>query len=192
MAPFSRINNRVQAINPADGGVFGLELLQAVGQFMNGDVENGAFAAVPNVQGLPPPVNVQDRMNDRVDDGTVNGLTFEMVALFFKLPVGLAARELGISRSSLMIWSRINRIPRWPYRMIKSLEKLITTVKLYGVGFKCQVKGLDFIVEQLERRKRSFEKDPTVEIETSILHFRTIILKRVACMRWRAARNHNG
>lgn len=41
-------------------------------QSLLGDVENGAFAAVPNVQDVPPPVNapvnVQDRMNDRVDE----------------------------------------------------------------------------------------------------------------------------
>lgn len=37
-------------------------------QSLLGDVENGAFAAVPNVQDVPPPVNVQDRMNDHVDE----------------------------------------------------------------------------------------------------------------------------
>ncbi|KAF3328913.1 protein RKD1-like protein [Carex littledalei] len=124
--------------------------------------------------------------------GVVNGLTFEMVTPFFKQPLGVAARELGISRSSLMIWSRVHHIPRWPYRMIMSMEKLITIVKLHGIDYKCQVKGLDFTVEELERRKRSFEKDPSVSIEASILHFRTIMLKRAASKRQKVVRQHNG
>ncbi|KAF3328689.1 UDP-glucose pyrophosphorylase [Carex littledalei] len=58
MASISRINNRVQAIDPASRGVFGFELLQAVGQFLlQDDVDNGAIAAVPNVEDVPPSVN---------------------------------------------------------------------------------------------------------------------------------------
>ncbi|KAF3336789.1 UTP--glucose-1-phosphate uridylyltransferase [Carex littledalei] len=49
MASISRINNRVQAIDPASRGVFGFELLQAVGQFL--------LQAVPNVEDVPPSVN---------------------------------------------------------------------------------------------------------------------------------------
>ncbi|KAF3336997.1 UDP-glucose pyrophosphorylase [Carex littledalei] len=198
MASISRINNRVQAIDPASRGVFGLELLQAVGQFLlQDDVDNGAIAAVPNVKDVPLHVNdlvvddphptphpALDCMNDRVHEGVVNGLTFEMVTPFFKQPLGVAARELRISKSSLMIWSRVHHIPRWPYRMIMSMEKLITIVKLYGIGYKCQVKGLHFNVEELEKRKRAFEKDPSVPIEASILHFRTIMLKRAASYSW--------
>jgi RWP-RK domain len=69
-------------------------------------------------------------------------LSFELVAPKFGMPFMEAAKQLWISiYSTLQLWCRINGIPQWPYRKIRSMEILLTNVQVtlnYHLNFQFQ------------------------------------------------------
>eukprot|EP01120_Amphizonella_sp_Union-15-10_P015572 TRINITY_DN8043_c0_g1_i1.p1 TRINITY_DN8043_c0_g1~~TRINITY_DN8043_c0_g1_i1.p1 ORF type:complete len:227 (-),score=37.46 TRINITY_DN8043_c0_g1_i1:29-709(-) len=53
----------------------------------------------------------------------------EDLSKYFHLPINVAAREIGVCATVLKKICRKNGIPRWPHRKIKSIDKMIETLK---------------------------------------------------------------
>jgi type II secretory pathway pseudopilin PulG len=56
-------------------------------------------------------------------------LNLEELATFFHLPIALAAKEIGVCATVLKKICRKNKVPRWPHRKIKSLNKSIEALE---------------------------------------------------------------
>jgi DNA-binding MurR/RpiR family transcriptional regulator len=57
-------------------------------------------------------------------------LSFDLVAPKFRMPILEAAKQIGVSKSTLHRWCKLNGIKRWPYRKIRSMEMLVSNVKV--------------------------------------------------------------
>jgi hypothetical protein len=50
----------------------------------------------------------------------------------YDYPINMAAQKLGVGVTVLKKYCRKFQIPRWPYRKLKSMEKLIESVNEYA------------------------------------------------------------
>lgn len=55
-------------------------------------------------------------------------ITEDAIKSVFHLPISQAATELGVGLTVLKKYCRIYEISRWPFRKLKSLDKLVSTV----------------------------------------------------------------
>lgn len=56
-------------------------------------------------------------------------LTFDVLSQYFHLPISAVGKELGVCATMLKKICRKNGIPRWPYRQIKSLNRMIASLE---------------------------------------------------------------
>ena len=84
---------------------------------------------------------------------------------YFHLPSEMACRELGIGLTVLKRQCRKFGIKRWPFRKLKSLDRLISNVQsgMPTAGFDARpyVKS----VEELEEQKRKMETCASLELD---------------------------
>eukprot|EP00727_Mastigamoeba_balamuthi_P012547 m51a1_g7915 hypothetical protein (336) ;mRNA; r:208521-210261 len=78
-------------------------------------------------------------------------ITREFLARYFHMPISQAAKELGVCTTMLKKMCRKNGVPRWPFRKIHSLDRMISN---------------------MEQTLRSSQDDPAVVRELSILRAR--------------------
>eukprot|EP00963_Diacronema_lutheri_P000594 scaffold31_cov334-Pavlova_lutheri.AAC.62 len=120
---------------------------------------------------LNDPVH-RNNQNDLVADPSQPGgrpaseITLEELAACFHMPSEMACRKLGIGLTVLKRQCRKFGIMRWPFRKIKSLDRLIHNVKLGivpGDPDKAPVKS----VEELEAQKKAMESCQMLDLDES-------------------------
>ena len=93
-------------------------------------------------------------------------ITLEELAACFHMPSEMACRKLGIGLTVLKRQCRKFGIMRWPFRKIKSLDRLIHNVKMGivpGDPEKAPVKS----VEELEAQKKAMESCQMLDLDES-------------------------
>ena len=112
----------------------------------------------------PRPPN-QSRENRRVRQfRSASEITQEELASCFHLPSEAACRKLGIGLTVLKRQCRKFGIKRWPFRKMKSLDRLITNVQA-GISPGDQNKMLVKSVEELEEQKRRMEECQVLDLD---------------------------
>mmetsp|Transcript_2834 Transcript_2834/g.9532 ORF Transcript_2834/g.9532 Transcript_2834/m.9532 type:complete len:680 (+) Transcript_2834:431-2470(+) len=112
----------------------------------------------------PRPAN-QSRENRRVRQfRSASEITQEELASCFHLPSEAACRKLGIGLTVLKRQCRKFGIKRWPFRKMKSLDRLITNVQA-GISPGDQNKLLVKSVEELEEQKRRMEECQVLDLD---------------------------
>jgi len=112
----------------------------------------------------PRPPN-QSRENRRVRQfRSASEITQEELASCFHLPSEAACRKLGIGLTVLKRQCRKFGIKRWPFRKMKSLDRLITNVQA-GISPGDQNKLLVKSVEELEEQKRRMEECQVLDLD---------------------------
>lgn len=112
----------------------------------------------------PRPPN-QSRENRRVRQfRSASEITQEELASCFHLPSEAACRKLGIGLTVLKRQCRKYGIKRWPFRKMKSLDRLITNVQA-GISPGDQNRLLVKSVEELEDQKRKMEECAMLDLD---------------------------
>ena len=112
----------------------------------------------------PRPPN-QSRENRRVRQfRSASEITQEELSSCFHLPSEAACRKLGIGLTVLKRQCRKYGINRWPFRKMKSLDRLITNVQA-GISPGDQNKLLVKSVEELEDQKRRMEECQVLDLD---------------------------
>jgi len=65
----------------------------------------------------------------RAGGGGGADLNLDDLATYFHLPIAMAAKEIGVCATVLKKICRKNKVPRWPHRKIKSLNKSIDALE---------------------------------------------------------------
>ncbi|KAJ4794880.1 RWP-RK domain protein [Rhynchospora pubera] len=101
-------------------------------------------------------------------------LTYNHVAEKFTMPISIAAKELGVSTSTLKYRCRELGIPYWPYLKIKSLATLESSV----LGFARA--GSQHIIRHIREEMEAIMDNLTLKIsdETKDLRYRMYELKK--------------
>ena len=125
----------------------------------DGDGEDGD---TPRTKHKPPN---QSRENRRVRMfRSASEITQEELASCFHLPSEAACRKLGVGLTVLKRQCRKYGIKRWPFRKMKSLDRLITNVQA-GISPGDQNKLLVKSVEELEDQKRRMEECAMLDLD---------------------------
>eukprot|EP00240_Pyramimonas_obovata_P001436 CAMPEP_0118946910 /NCGR_PEP_ID=MMETSP1169-20130426/45078_1 /TAXON_ID=36882 /ORGANISM="Pyramimonas obovata, Strain CCMP722" /LENGTH=501 /DNA_ID=CAMNT_0006893011 /DNA_START=505 /DNA_END=2007 /DNA_ORIENTATION=+ len=95
---------------------------------------------------------------------SASDITREELAACFHLPSEAACRQLGIGLTVLKRQCRKFGIKRWPFRKIKSLDRLISNVQA-GISPGDQNRTLIKSVEELEEQKRKMENLVTLDLD---------------------------
>lgn len=74
--------------------------------------------------------STQSEICNKKSAATAGGLELEEIQKYFDIPITKAAKELKVGLTVLKKRCRELNIRRWPHRKIKSLESLITNVKV--------------------------------------------------------------
>jgi hypothetical protein len=90
-------------------------------------------------------------------------ITRNELAVCFHLPSEAACRQLGIGLTVLKRQCRKFGIKRWPFRKIKSLDRLICNVQA-GISPGDQNRLLVMSVEELEEEKRKMESCVSLDL----------------------------
>ncbi|KAF3334846.1 Protein RKD1 [Carex littledalei] len=179
MAPIWKLSSRVKAIENTRALVE-LDLNVLGGLDVNIEELIGA-------DGVDSPDTAPQLLNDAVNDAvnaSVNApaqkstrkrkeLSYALVAPLFKKTKKEAAKELRVSQSTLAVWCRRNNIPRWPYRLVSSMETMLSNIQECGMDGFLKEKGLSFTVSEIEDKKRSFEANPSEPLDDSVLLLRS-------------------
>ncbi len=116
----------------------------------------------PRTKHKPPN---QSRENRRVRMfRSASEITQEELASCFHLPSEAACRKLGVGLTVLKRQCRKYGIKRWPFRKMKSLDRLITNVQA-GISPGDQNKLLVKSVEELEDQKRRMEECAMLDLD---------------------------
>ena len=91
-------------------------------------------------------------------------ITQEELSSCFHLPSEAACRKLGIGLTVLKRQCRRFGIKRWPFRKMKSLDRLITNVQA-GISPGDQNRTLVKSVEELEEQKRRMEECQVLDLD---------------------------
>ena len=91
-------------------------------------------------------------------------ITQEELSACFHLPSEAACRKLGIGLTVLKRQCRKFGIKRWPFRKMKSLDRLITNVQA-GISPGDQNRALVKSVEELEEQKRRMEECQNLDLD---------------------------
>ena len=156
--PMSMTENGTKATGPSTSG--GEE-----GEDDEEEEEGDAAAAdgeTPQTKYKPPN---QSRENRRVRMfRSASEITQEELASCFHLPSEAACRKLGVGLTVLKRQCRKYGIKRWPFRKMKSLDRLITNVQA-GISPGDQNKLLVKSVEELEDQKRRMEECAMLDLD---------------------------
>ncbi|KAF3334099.1 Protein RKD1 [Carex littledalei] len=169
MAPIRKLNSRVKAIE-------NIRALVA----LNLNVAGGLVLNVDSPDPAPQPLNaavngpVNAFVNAPVQNSTrkMKELSYQLVAPLFKKTLKEAAKELRVSPTTLQVWCKRNKIPRWPYRLISSMDNMLSNIQECGMDGFLKEKGSSLTISEIEDKKRRFEKNPSEPIEDSILLLR--------------------
>eukprot|EP01096_Ripella_sp_DP13-Kostka_P011005 TRINITY_DN4406_c1_g1_i1.p1 TRINITY_DN4406_c1_g1~~TRINITY_DN4406_c1_g1_i1.p1 ORF type:complete len:662 (+),score=286.98 TRINITY_DN4406_c1_g1_i1:349-2334(+) len=100
--------------------------------------------------------------------------SFETLRVFFHLPISEAAQNLGVCTTILKKICRLKNIPRWPFRQMRSLDKMIANLEALNlIGQESALRTL----ADLKKRKENLMKDPNAIAEPLYHHrrkYRTI------------------
>ena len=91
-------------------------------------------------------------------------ITQEELSSCFHLPSEVACKKLGIGLTVLKRQCRKFGIKRWPFRKMKSLDRLITNVQA-GISPGDQNRVLVKSVEELEEQKRRMEECQVLDLD---------------------------
>ena len=128
----------------------------------DGDEGDGATPRANDNKHKPPN---QSRENRRVRMfRSASEITQEELASCFHLPSEAACRKLGVGLTVLKRQCRKYGIKRWPFRKMKSLDRLITNVQA-GISPGDQNKLLVKSVEELEDQKRRMEECAMLDLD---------------------------
>ncbi|XP_078151672.1 protein RKD4-like isoform X2 [Carex rostrata] len=119
------------------------------------------------------PINVSVNAPGQKSTRKMKELSYALVAPLFKKTKKEAAKELRVSQSTLAVWCRRNNIPRWPYRLVSSMENMLSNIQECGMDGFLKEKGSSFTMSEIADKKRSFEANPSEPIEDSVLLLRT-------------------
>ena len=126
----------------------------AAGAAVDGvDDDDSAFAMVPG-----------GRTPRRRALRPASEITQEELSSCFHLPSEAACRKLGIGLTVLKRQCRKFGIKRWPFRKMKSLDRLITNVQA-GISPGDQNRALVKSVEELEEQKRRMEECQNLDLD---------------------------
>ena len=155
--PMSMTENGTKATGPStSGGEEGEEEEEEEGDAAAADGET------PQTKYKPPN---QSRENRRVRMfRSASEITQEELASCFHLPSEAACRKLGVGLTVLKRQCRKYGIKRWPFRKMKSLDRLITNVQA-GISPGDQNKLLVKSVEELEDQKRRMEECAMLDLD---------------------------
>lgn len=117
------------------------------------DDDDSAFAMVPG-----------GRTPRRRALRSASEITQEELSSCFHLPSEAACRKLGIGLTVLKRQCRKFGIKRWPFRKMKSLDRLITNVQA-GISPGDQNRSLVKSVEELEEQKRRMEECQELDLD---------------------------
>jgi len=107
----------------------------------------------------------QSRENRRVRQfRSASEITQEELSSCFHLPSEAACRKLGVGLTVLKRQCRKYGIKRWPFRKMKSLDRLITNVQA-GISPGDQNRLLVKSVEELEDQKRRMEECAVLDLD---------------------------
>jgi len=107
----------------------------------------------------------QSRENRRVRQfRSASEITQEELSSCFHLPSEAACRKLGVGLTVLKRQCRKYGIKRWPFRKMKSLDRLITNVQA-GISPGDQNRLLVKSVEELEDQKRKMEECAVLDLD---------------------------
>ncbi|CEG01191.1 RWP-RK domain [Ostreococcus tauri] len=107
----------------------------------------------------------QSRENRRVRQfRSASEITQEELSSCFHLPSEAACRKLGVGLTVLKRQCRKYGIKRWPFRKMKSLDRLITNVQA-GISPGDQNRLLVKSVEELEDQKRKMEECAMLDLD---------------------------
>lgn len=89
-------------------------------------------------------------------------ISFDELSKFFHLPINQVAKELGVCATILKKICRRNGIPRWPHRKIKSLDKMISNLKMNLDKNPQEREDVVREIELLEAKKLEIIKNPDI------------------------------
>jgi len=130
-----------------------------------GDAEGEGVAKDGGVGVKPKKPPNQSRENRRVRQyRSASDITQEELSSCFHLPSEAACRKLGVGLTVLKRQCRKYGIKRWPFRKMKSLDRLITNVQA-GISPGDQSKLMVKSVEELEEQKRKMEECAVLDLD---------------------------
>ncbi len=136
-----------------------------VAEDAKGDAEGEGVAKDGGVVVKPQKPPNQSRENRRVRQyRSASDITQEELSSCFHLPSEAACRKLGVGLTVLKRQCRKYGIKRWPFRKMKSLDRLITNVQA-GISPGDQSKLVVKSVEELEEQKRKMEECAVLDLD---------------------------
>ena len=130
-----------------------------------GDAEGEGVEKDEGVGVKPKKPPNQSRENRRVRQyRSASDITQEELSSCFHLPSEAACRKLGVGLTVLKRQCRKYGIKRWPFRKMKSLDRLITNVQA-GISPGDQSKLMVKSVEELEEQKRKMEECAVLDLD---------------------------
>lgn len=99
----------------------------------------------------------------------------ESVKSVFHLPISQAAKELGVGLTVLKKYCRIYEISRWPFRKLKSLDKLVSTVS--SIEDSSSVLERSMVARGLVDKKAQMQLEPSIELDREIKRIRQAAYK---------------
>ena len=92
----------------------------------------------------------------------------------FHLPIAKAAAELGVGLTILKKYCRVYGISRWPFRKLKSLDKLTKTIKAIEAKDDVAVRA---VAQGLLDKKNQMQLEPSIELDREIKRIRQAAYK---------------
>jgi len=128
-------------------------------------VFQGTSAAVAAAAAAAVPV-VEQRVRGRPPgSGAAATLTRDMLSKCFHLPEDKACKELNVGLTVLKRQCRRLGIMRWPFRKIKSLDRLISNVQTTGAPFAGASKVSLKSVDELRAQKKAMETCRVLDLD---------------------------
>lgn len=89
-------------------------------------------------------------------------IDYPLLQQYFHLPISEVAKELGVCATVLKKLCRKHGIPRWPYRKIKSLNKLITSLEETKTDNEEEEQQRQSELRSLRKRKQEIIDNPAI------------------------------
>lgn len=87
-------------------------------------------------------------------------LNYETLSAHFHLPITDVAKELGVCATMLKKVCRKHGIPRWPYRQLKSLNRMIHTLEACSNDIE---ENVDEMIEDLKKKREALLENPRLQ-----------------------------
>ena len=102
-------------------------------------------------------------------------LSEDAIKSVFHLPISLAAQELGVGLTVLKKYCRVYEINRWPFRKLKSLDKLVFTVSSIDDSGSAIERSM--VAQGLVDKKNQMHLEPSIELDREIKRIRQAAYK---------------